>query len=85
MADEWGTEAWSDRQVDLWGDIVEFGVTSDGVAESLFHAAYFEFDRSTDEINAIRDTLDQYLMDEYGIDFDAAFDWEAYREMYGGE
>jgi hypothetical protein len=56
----------------------------DATAQALFHEAYFNpggWDK--DELSAIRDNLHDYLMDEYGIDFDEVFDWEAWREAYG--
>lgn len=85
MVDIFGTpfDEWSAREQDLWGDIEQFGVADDPQAQTLFHEAYFNFDLDTDTINAIRDAFDGYMMDEYGIDFDAVFDWNAYREMYG--
>lgn len=68
----------------LWDDA--FGETfSDPVAEALFHEAYFVRDSSfsPEELGAIRDSLTEYLRDEYGIDFDDVFDWDAWREAYG--
>lgn len=85
MVDIFGTpfEEWSSREQNMWGDFSDFGVTGDVQAETLFHEAYFNFDLDTETINAIRDAFDGYMMEEYGIDFDAVFDWEAYREAYG--
>jgi hypothetical protein len=67
----------------LWDDA--FGdAFSDPVAEALFHEAYFVRDSafSPEELGAIRDSLKDYMRDEYGIDFDAEFDWDAWRESY---
>lgn len=33
----------------------------------------------------LMDSLMEYLLDEYGIVFDDAFDWEAWREWYGND
>jgi hypothetical protein len=65
----------------LWGEV--FGDYRDPVAEALYHEAYFNKGSwESDELSAIRDSLNAYMMDEYGIDFDAAFDWNTWREMY---
>lgn len=66
----------------LWDDA--FGHQfRDNTAEALFHAAYFDQDYTTDERRQIRNALDEYLADEYGIDFQDEFDWETWRESYG--
>lgn len=78
------TSGWSESEKDLYSDaFADTDIFADDVAAALFNEGYFNFDLSSDEINAIRDALDDYLMDEYGIDFDNVFDWEAYREAYG--
>lgn len=67
----------------LWDNA--FGDFNDPVAEALFHEGYFVRDSgfSPDELGAIRDSLTDYLRDEYGIEFDDVFDWDAWRESYG--
>jgi hypothetical protein len=55
----------------------------DATAEALYHAAYFE--RNTwdpEQLSTIRETLNSYMMDEYGVDFEEQFDWDAWREAY---
>lgn len=75
---------WSETEKDLWQDAFEsVGAFDDRYAQTLFNAGYFETDYSSDERSAIRDRLSEYLMDEYGVDFDDVFDWEAWREAYG--
>jgi hypothetical protein len=67
----------------LWNDAFgdEF---SDPVAQALFHEGYFVRDShfSSEELGAIRDNLNAYLADEYGIDFNAEFDWKIWRNAY---
>lgn len=46
-------------------------------AQDLFMEAMFEKDEQ-----AYSDLID-YMWDVYGIDFEAAFDWEDFREWYG--
>jgi hypothetical protein len=74
---------WSSYEKDLWGGTFGNQVEQDRVAQALFNEGYFNFDITSDQISAIRNALDDYLLDTYGIDFDEQFDWEAYREAYG--
>lgn len=68
---------------DLWGGFSDSGAFDDPVAQTLFNEAYFSPGSwDSDQISAIRDELANYLMDEYGVDFDAVFDWEEWREAY---
>lgn len=86
MSDPFGflPNAWSEFERDQYTDA--FGSTfafNDGTAQALFNEGYFNHDIGSDERIAIRDALNDYLLQEYGIDFDAVFDWEAWREAYG--
>jgi len=67
----------------LWQDAFG-GEFHDPVAEALFHEAYFVRDSSfsPDELSAIRDNLQAYMVDEYGINFAEEFDWQTWREGY---
>jgi hypothetical protein len=70
----------------LWQDA--FGESfNDPVAEALFHEAYFVRNSSfnADELSAIRENLNAYMADTYGIDFEAEFDWDIWRAAYAGE
>jgi len=55
---------------------------NDTMAQNLFDAALFDHDISRGDRAAIMDSLRDYMWEEYGIDFDDVFDWEAYREAY---
>ena len=48
-----------------------------------FVGVMFDDNLSPDFRHATYDALSDYIMDEYGIDFDDIFDWDAYREWYG--
>lgn len=80
-----GELGWSERETDMWERFNSYNVTDDRVAQALFHEGFYNpgTHEGVDKM-AIRDTLAEYLKDEYGIEFDDAFDWEAWREMYGG-
>ena len=54
-----------------WSD-----VNHDAEASRLFQEAFFN-----DNASAYRDLVD-YLWDEYGIDFEDAFEWADFREWY---
>jgi hypothetical protein len=67
----------------LWQDAF-FEISGDETARALFHEAFFHRDAwDADQLGAIRDSLREYLYAEYDLDFDAVFDWEAWREAYG--
>lgn len=80
----WNDPLWSDRQKSLWTDFDDkhSGLVDDRIAQTLFHEAYFNFDIDPNTRAAIRENLDAYLLDEYGVDFESEFDWKAYKEMY---
>lgn len=82
---DWLPSGWSDGEKQLWEDFDSAGAFDDQHAQALFHAAYFDTGQSPDDRAAIRDALEQYLMDTYGIEFDEVFDWDAWRELYEGE
>lgn len=77
---------WSGRETDMWERFNAYGITDDPVAQALFHEGFYNpgTHEGVDKL-AIRDTLADYLRDEYGLDFDDVFDWEAWREMYGAD
>lgn len=67
----------------LWVDT--FGEAfADRHAQALFHEAYFAMEHEGTELSAIRDELQRYLAETYEFDFEAEFDWEAWREAYDG-
>lgn len=63
----------------MWDDVGGF---DDLYAQALYHEAYFAMEHRGDELTAVRDELQDYLLREYGIDFEAEFDWDAWREAY---
>lgn len=84
MADFDIPEDWDATQRDIFGELLggEPEIMADGQLQFLFQEAYF--DRSLDPADRalIQDYLEDYLANEYGIDFNAEFDWDAYREWY---
>lgn len=53
--------------------------------QAYYDNGLWDFDNAftREERFAIQESMREYLRDEYGIDFDAVFDWEDYRELYG--
>ena len=56
----------------LWGNDAE----ADPLVQGMFERAFFD-----DDDQAYRDLID-LLWDEYGIDFEDAFNWEDFRSWY---
>lgn len=55
---------------------------NDPFVQNLYDVALFDYDVSKDDRAAVLRTLGEYLRDEYGVDFDDAFDWEGFRAQY---
>lgn len=79
-------DEWSARESSLFDDFAEksetAGIHDDQMLQALYDAALFDFDISHEDRLAIRETLKDYVWEEYGIDFDDVFDWESWRENY---
>lgn len=81
-------DAWYTSEADLFFNMVEFGggdaaMLNDDYLQMQFDAAYFRDDITPFEREMAREALHDYLMEEYDVDFDDAFDWEHWRESYG--
>jgi len=85
VADDFETQ-FSAAESALWDDVMA-GVdySYDATAEALYHAAYFDFanNYTQSERSAIQDAFHDYMLEQYDLDWDEEFDWEAYRESYG--
>jgi hypothetical protein len=79
--------------INEWTSITEFQLFDDLAGhdsrmfndpwvQNLYDAALFDYDISRDDRAAIMTTLRDYMRDEYGVDFDDAFDWEGFRSQY---
>jgi hypothetical protein len=69
---------------DTMASNADYAFFDDTTAKALYHEAFFApGDWDPSQLQAIREDLRDYLMNEYGFDFDAEFDWEAWREAYG--
>lgn len=77
-------ESWSEEQADLYDQLVGSDpiVAGDQQLQFLYQEALFDMDLSAPDRQIIIDMLDEYLWEEYQIEFDDVFDWESYREWY---
>ncbi len=55
---------------------------NDPELQDMFDTAYFDPDATTEDRYMAREDIRDYLLDEYGIDFDQYFDWEGWRDWY---
>lgn len=79
LPDEWSpTESQLFEQFVNGDDLME----NDRLLQALYDEAMFNFDLPHSDRVLILETMRDYVWDEYGIDFDDVFDWEAYREAY---
>ena len=95
MAMKWGDLSWeipegspfSEAQSALWNDFTLGAAPElhdDNIGQMLFHEALFDQDLTPEQRDVVYDAMVEYMMDNYGIDFDDVFDWENFREWYGG-
>lgn len=81
--DDWdGRDDWSRHENRLWANMAEDNFADDRMAQTLYHAAFFEFGESPDQTNAIRDAFRGYMAEYYDVDVNEAFDYNAWRELY---
>lgn len=75
---------WWDQEADMFYTMSggDDGMLNDDELKMLFDSGYFEQGLTPDERADARKALKEYLREEYDINFDAAFDWEHYREWY---
>lgn len=57
-------------------------MASDADLQTLFHNAMFVETMSEEEREEWRESLIDYMMEEYGVDFVEAMDWETFRAWY---
>lgn len=73
-----------DAQQEFLYDIIGFkDAPQDEYAHHWFYEAFYNDDMRMDERLAMMDELAVYLWDTYGVDFEAIWDWDDFREWYG--
>lgn len=80
-------EEWEFEERELFKDLIgdEREALEDYELQDLFHDALFDQDIDPENRAYAYDDLIDYLFDEYGIDFEAEFDWEDYRDWYDSQ
>lgn len=79
LPDHW--ESFEERLfIDMTGG--NYVMSSDENLQMLYDSAFFG-DLGGADRQTVYEMLVDYLHDEYDLDLDDVFDWEAYREWYG--
>lgn len=83
-------EGWSANEFRMFDELnMPDSAFNDGFVQQFYDNVFFDFDNSltpeerADDLEAFKD----YLMNEYGLDYDDVFDaewFEDYRELYDG-
>lgn len=73
---------WDARPANLWDDVTRGEGWEDEYGKMLFDMVFIDPETADVRASAF-DMLKDWFADEYGIDFEANFDWEAWREWYG--
>lgn len=84
--DEWDyPDEWDSAEAEMFYDLTDGidAMLEDQTLQALFHDGLFADDYSPDEQQAIFETLVDYFYEEYDLEFNQEFDWEAFREWYG--
>lgn len=75
---------WDDTETTVYEQLIgdEPEILEDSRLQMDFHGALFDRDLNAETRSYFYDDLIEYLWQEYGIDFELDFDWEAYRDWY---
>lgn len=78
------TKNWDDAPAHLYDDLMHNHPDGweDQFGKMLFDIAFINPDESPDVNATARDMFREWLQDEYNIDLDSEFDWDAWREWY---
>lgn len=75
---------WSDEQERLFLNMAhDTDVVNDEMLQQVFNVGWFDPDVDSEYRVAAREWVHDYVESYYGFDFDAYFDWEAWRDNYG--
>lgn len=83
----WNYDEWESAEQGLFDDLMRDhpGAYNDDDAQWFFHQALFEHHDDREERQTLYNEMLDYFDDEYLMDFEQDFDWEAFREWYDGE
>jgi hypothetical protein len=79
-----GINEWGDIEFNLYDNMAGYhdALYADQWLQTLYDAALFNHDVSTEDRTVILNHLRDYMWDNYGMDFDNVFDWDGFREAY---
>jgi hypothetical protein len=75
---------WGANKAALWIDATKSQpqLARDETAQMFYDAALFTHSEEREQRDQNLANFKEFIMDEYGIDWDDVFDWEDYRENY---
>jgi hypothetical protein len=83
--DDWAEGlGWSAAEERLFEDVaVNDSLLGDELFQQAFDIGWFSPDVDHSYREAAREYVVEWLDQEYGVEFDDVFDWDAWREQYG--
>jgi hypothetical protein len=77
-------DSWSNYEINLFDDMTSHNsrMADDEMLQNLYDAALFNHDVSKSDRAVVLNFMRDYMWDNYGMDFDQAFDWDGFREAY---
>lgn len=73
---------WDETPARLWDNLTHGQGWDDNYGKMLFEMSFAD-PETADVRRQAYDFLREWMTDEYGLDFDDAFNWELWREWYG--
>jgi len=83
--DDWADGlGWSNAEERLFEDVaINDSLLNDDIFQQAFDVGWFSPDVDDAYRAAAREYVEDWLEQEYGVQFDEVFDWDAWREQYG--
>lgn len=80
---DYGSLSEDSQQEFLYETIGFHEAGTDQYAHDLFYNAFYNDDITMSNRLELLETMKDYLWDYYGVDFEAVWDWDDFREWYG--
>jgi hypothetical protein len=81
-----GMDDWSNLEFRLYESLADQNPALYGrdaqIVQTIYDSALFNWDISRPDRAGLIRALRNEMWDQYGVDFDTVFDWEAYRAAY---
>lgn len=79
--EDYNSHGWDETPAWLWDDLTNGRGWDDDYGQMVFNMVFVD-PVDTEARLAALDSLREWVLDEYGVDFDEAFDWVAWRDWY---